>query len=182
MFKIIRNIAFLGLLSGSLSSMAGVNPLTVSLQAGASTSISQGRTGTAVYLVTLNPAVPGSLTLPLTGGLPSRVAQVTTGTACGGVAACTSTFNLTPGGQCCLRLLMTGSNMALGNNSISPLVQTTPIHTYSGQGDALAVSVSSAPGDVTLSSNLPTSNTLALAVNCTSGCAVNTAALTGNPR
>jgi len=156
MFKIIiRNIAFLGLLSVSLSSMAGVNPLTVSLQAGASTSISQGSTGTADYLVALNPQVPGSLTLALTGGLPSGVTQVTTGIGCGAVTACTSTFNLTPGGQCCLKLLMTGSNMTLGNNVISPLVQTTPIHTYSGRGDVLNVAVTNAVSNtnITVSAN-----------------------------
>ena len=131
--------------------MAGVNPLTVSLQAGASTSISQGSTGTADYLVALNPRVPGSLTLALTGGLPSGVAQVTTGAlACGGVTTCPSTFNLTPGGQCCLKLLMTGSNMALGNNIIQPLVQTTPIHTYSGRGDALNAAVTSATNNTTI--------------------------------
>ena len=146
MFRIIlKNTALLGLLLVSLPSKAVENPLTVTLQDGATTTLSQANTGVANYLVTLNPAVPGALQWRVTSGLPSGVTQVTTGTACGGVAACASTFNLSPGANCCLRLLMTGSNMTLGSNSIIPLVQSTPTPTYSGQGDTLSVTVTSAP-------------------------------------
>ena len=143
MFRvIIKNTVLLGLLLVSLPNMAAVNPLTVSLQSGATTTLSQGSTGLANYLVTLNPAVPGALQWRVASGLPSGVTQVTTGApACGGATTCASPFNLSPGASCCLKLLMTGSSMTFGNNSIAPLVQSTPTPTYSGQGDTLNVAV-----------------------------------------
>ena len=121
--------------------------------------------------------------MAVTSGLPTGVTQVTTGAAaCGGVATCTSPFNLASGGQCCLKLLMTGNNMTLGSNNVAPLVQTTPTPTYSGRGDTLNVTVTNAPTEVTLTSSL---STLALSVNCqpSSSCTgTQNAALTGNPR
>lgn len=178
MFRVvIKNTVLLSVLLGSLSSMAGVvNPITVTLQAGATTTLSQADTGTADYLVTLNSAVPSPIMLAVTGGLPRGVTQVTTGAeACGGVTTCASIFSLNPGGSCCLKLLMTGSNLPLGNNSITPLTQSTPIHTYSGQGDTLNVTVTS----VRLATLTVTPSTLALSVT---GLTTTTGNNSGTPR
>jgi hypothetical protein len=158
---IIKNTVLFGLLLVSLSNMAAVNPLTVRLQAGATTTLSQGSTGTANYLVTLNPSVPGALQWRVASGLPNGVTQVTTGAqACGGIATCAGSFNLSPGESCCLKLLMTGGNMTLDGNRIAPLVQSTPTPTYSGQGDTLNVTVTAA----TEATVMVTPSTLALSV------------------
>lgn len=177
MFRImIKNTIVLSVFLVSFPSMAAVNPLTVSLQAGATTVLSEGSTGTANYLVALNPAVPGVLEWRVASGLPGGVTQVTTGApACGGVSTCTSTFYLSPGGRCCLKLLMTGHHMRHGDNRIAPLVQSTPTPTYSGQGDRLNVTVTAAT-EATLT---VTPSTLTLSVT---GLTTTTGEDSGRPR
>jgi hypothetical protein len=175
MFKsITRTLSIAALLSYALWTNAGVNPITLTLQPGATTTLPSGGMGEADYLVSLNPAVPGSLTLSVTGGLPTGVTPITSGTACGGISACPTTFTLSPGSNCCLRLAFTGSNMTPGPNTVAPRVATNPA-TYQGQASPLTVTITQNTTTTTLSTSV---STLALSVNDTS---VNTA-LTGNPR
>lgn len=121
---------------------AAFTPITVTLQPGASTTISANGPGWANYIVALNPAVPSSLVnMSVFGGLQNGVTQVTNGSsACPSIPICQLSFNLSPGGTCCLQLSFSGANMQLGKNIIAPLVATNP-PTYQGRASALAVTV-----------------------------------------
>ncbi|MCL9685121.1 hypothetical protein [Legionella maioricensis] len=157
---------------------AGIPPITLTLQNGATTTLANGEMGAANYLVSLNPRVPGSLNLTLAGGIPAGVGQITSQPSACSTASpvCTSLFRLSPGGSCCLMLQLNGSNMTKGINSIAPIVGTTPLpSTYSTQAAPLAVSVTAAPAASTLSVSV---SNLALSVNNLS---LN-AQLTGSPR
>lgn len=157
---IIRTIAGLVILCSPLLSMAGQPIINVALQSGASTSLPQGATGTANYIVTLNANAPSNFpALSVTGGLPAGVTQVTNGTSSclGSSTVCGSSFNLSPGGNCCLMLQLTASNMTLGNNTVAPIVSTTPA-TYAGVATSLTVTITRAAGNTTLT--VPSTGTI----------------------
>ena len=121
--------------------------MTLTLQAGATTALTQNNMGSANYLVTLNPRFPGPLS-PLTvqGGLPLGVTQLTTGVSpcTNAPTICEASFSLSPGGSCCLMLGLTGSDMPLGANTIRPIVGTVP-GTYRSQSSPLEVMVTKGP-------------------------------------
>jgi hypothetical protein len=157
--------------------ISGTPIATMTLQGGATTALSTQDSGTANYLVTLNPNVPNignPLSFSIKSGLPSGVTQVTSGSSQCPTSStvCASNFSLTPGSSCCLELSFTGSNMPLGNNTVAPLISTTPA-TYKVQAPALNVIVDTA--DAILQISKPA---LGLSVRDTS----TNAALTGQPR
>lgn len=140
------SIALLALLLVPIVTMAGIPPITVTLQAGATTSLPKGGAGSANYLVRLDPQVPASLNnMTLSGGLTSGVTQIINQpSACNGNPVCTRSFSLNPGGSCCLMLRLSGSDMTLGTHVIAPVVSSTPA-TYSGVALPLNITVRSGP-------------------------------------
>ena len=164
MFKfIIRAVMPLSLLLHCILAEAGgaVNPITVTFQAGTTTFVTGG-TGTASYLVSVDPSVtpPG---YPLTmnvNNLPSWATQITTGgTACTTAATtCGNLMSLGAGENCCLKLSLNGANLTAGSYSIAPIVATTPKTTYQGQAAATTVTVTAAPQTTTISIS-PAANT-----------------------
>ena len=164
MFKfIIRAVMPLSLLLHCVVGEAAdtVNPITVTFEAGTTTFVTGG-TGTASYLVSVDPSVtpPG---YPLTmnvNNLPNWATQITTGgTACTTAArTCGNLMSLSAGENCCLKLSLNGANLTAGSYSIAPIVATTPKTTYQGQAAATTVTVTAAPQTTTISIS-PAANT-----------------------
>lgn len=157
MFKFMMRAIML--LSFSLHSVlvlaAGpVNPITVTFQDGTTTFVT-GATGTASYLVSVDPSVtpPGYPLTMSVNNLPDWATQITTGgTACTTAAAtCGNLMSLSAGENCCLMLSLNGANLTAGSYSIAPIVATTPKATYQGQAAATSVTVTAAPQTTTIS-------------------------------
>ncbi len=172
----------LGILGGYIHLSCAATPITVTLQS-APSNLPQNRTGIANYVVTLNSAVPGPLTLSYKGGVLGGTQTTVGSSPCTGgtPALCGSTFRLTPGKKCCLSFGLTPTKMSLGKNILAPLVGTIPA-TYQGQASPTVVMVSGEIGNTPLTT---TPSSIALSVNCSSAggrCVYSNAALTGHTR
>lgn len=193
--KSIYNNVLLGisfcLMTGAVVA-AGTNPITLTY-AGGTPIFAVGDQGSANYAACRDPRVPAG-TLPLyfndLGG-GNYASQITTGSSlCTGISTvCAAPFSLASGSCCCLELgLNTNGNLSAGTYSLIAEVGTEPDSTspvYGGKAQPLAVQVSSAPSGPVLTVVSPTTQPLALSVNCplSSTCTTTkNAALTGAAR
>jgi len=165
--SLIRLVTTSILLTHACLSAAGVSPITVTFNGG-STSFSTGSSGSAYYIVAVNPAVPSGAAFSLTLKTPGNSADLTATqltsitSPCTGVATlCGNTFSLAAGQSCCLAFTLTSSTA--GNYTLAPAIQTTPVATYGAYAyPAQAIAVAGAPATVTLT---PTVTTLGLAIS-----------------
>ena len=172
------------LLTYACLGFAVVNPITVTYSNG-NTSFATGVTGSANYVVAVNPGVipanvPLTFNLTSAGSSPGLTAsQQTTGASpCTNVTTlCPATFSLSAGQSCCLAFSLT-SDYA-GSYSLQPSISTIPAAYPAQAPSATPITVSVAQTSLTAPTNF------ALSVNCqpSSGCTgVQNAALTGNAR
>jgi hypothetical protein len=139
--QMVKELLFVGLW---ILGITGVNAqaVTITMQS-APTKMSNTGTDSAYYVVGLSRQFPSSsLTLSYLRGMPVGVTQQLTGTApcTGGITTLCATnganqFTLTPGSSCCLAYTLTGSQMALGTNTLQPTVGTSgspPPYSYNG--------------------------------------------------
>lgn len=145
MFKFILR-ALLPLSLFCMGANAAVNPITVVFEAG-DTTFGLGGTGTASYLVSVNPSVPSYPLTMQAANLPAWASQITTGgTNCTTAApTCGTSMSLSAGQRCCLKLSLNGADLTAGTYSLAPRVATTPKATYQGQAAPTAVTVTPVP-------------------------------------
>lgn len=153
MFKFFMHVSMLLSISVYCGATAPVNPITLTFQAG-TTTFAIGQTGTASYLVRVDPAVvpPGYPVTMSVNNLPNWVTQITAGgTECTTTTAtCPNLMSLSAGETCCLKLSLNGANLTAGNYSIAPILATTP-PTYQGQAPETPINVINVPQITTIS-------------------------------
>lgn len=178
--SLIRMACFAGLIVQFSTSLAAVNPITVTFNNG-TTDFPTSTAGTANYIVTVNAGVVPS-NVPLTFSLTSAgssaglmATQLTSGASpCMGVSKlCANPFSLKAGENCCLAFSLTSTTA--GSYTIQPSISTIPAAYPAKALSALPINVTATPGTTALSIS---KSTLALSVKNTG---LN-AALTGNPR
>lgn len=130
-----------------------VNPITVTYDSG-STSFILGNSGTANYVVSVNPGViPANapLTFHLTSARSSAnlsATQTISGASpCTNVTTlCGSSFSLSAGQSCCLAFSLTSSQA--GNYSLQPSISTTPSAYPAQAPSATPIVVTSVPATI----------------------------------
>lgn len=152
-------ILFIIFLLVPISCIAGVPPITVTLESGATNTLPKTGSGSASYVVALDAYVPGTLKhMSLSGGVPRGVSQITSGpsTCLATPTVCAQDFDLNPGSSCCLKLNFDGSRMHLGRNILAPIVSAS---VYAGQAAAVTVLVTKPSTTLSVTPNLALSVT-----------------------